>query len=231
MSLKEKILPYEEMITTGKSDSILSGLYRTILYELGIEESRFTTLVHKYVTRMGRDVASQDISSVRGNYVIEFLKTGMTWKVFVKGLQVINITDCNIAIQVWFNDPNRPSVSVSHKVQLLPEKDKPVDFDVALTALFNSLMFAMDVTPSRFNQLLDLHVRRTHTPNNLNEVSNAKGYLKKELLGSRISWKVFVKSLSFLDASNFVFAVQLHHRTNAVTEHRRSISLDHEDIE
>lgn len=162
---------------------------------------------------------------------MELMSMGMTWKVFVKGLHVLNISNCNIAIQVWYNDKDVETISVSSLVQLIKTKDKPADFDASLSVLFAALMYKMDVTPVRFGELSALYIKRSRVPTNTQDLANARGYLKKKLLDTKISWKVFIMALLFLDVSQFVFAVQLHHLNGSVTEHRRSITLDQEAID
>lgn len=228
MNLRDEIKPYGEEITTGMPDSILSGLYRTVLNDLGIEEVRFINLVHKYIERTSSPTGAKELSSVKGNFRNELLKSVMTWKVFVKGLQVINIVKCRIGIQVWFNDQTKESISVAADLQLFtPKEHKEVPRDDKfLSEIFRQMMFVMNVDTARFQQLMALYIKRSHVPRNMREISSARGNIKKELMNEKMSWKVFVKGLVFLDIAEFVIAIDLYHRRGDITTHRRAIILD-----
>lgn len=227
MSPKDNIKPYREDIDVGQPDSILSGLYRTILHELGIEESRWESLVHKYITRTIKDVSAKELSSVRSNFRNELMKSVMTWKVFNKGLQVINIKEYDVGLQVWFNDESRESVSALRTVKLnVPADDKQFSYDTALSYLFNQLMVEMHMDPVLYSELLVLYIRRSKVPINQKEISSERGNVNKELTNPRMSWKVSIKGLNFLDVKNFVFVVRLKHFRGDSTSHKRYITLE-----
>lgn len=227
MSLKDVIKPYGEDITTGMPDSILSGLYRTVLKDLGIEETRFITQVNKYIQKRETTGETKDVSSVKGTLRNELLKSVMTWKVFTKGLQVINVATCQIGVEVYFNDKRRSPVAVTKTLHLLtPRGEDIARDDTFLSGLFRDLMFAMGTSHERFAELLALYVRRAGIPANLKELASARGNIKKELFSPKMTWKVFIKGLVLLDVSEFIFAVRLDHRRGDSTIHRRSIILD-----
>lgn len=228
MSLKDAIKPYGEQITTGMPDSILSGLYRTVLNDLGIEEVRFVNLVHRYIERTTAPSGAKELSSNKGNFRNELLKSVMTWKVFVKGLQVINVVNCRVGIQVWFNNPDQPTISVAKDMQLFTPKEHkelPRD-DGFLSTMFGQLMLAMNMNQVKFQQLMALYIKRSHVQRNMVAISSARGNIKKELMNKKISWKVFIKGLVVLDVSHFVFRVDLTHRRGDITTHSRSIIID-----
>lgn len=228
MSLKDEIKPYGDEITTGMPDSILSGLYRTVLNQLNIEESRFTNLVHKFTARTSGNLDSKALSGIRSNYRTGLLKSVMTWKVFMKGFQVINVTDISIGFQIWFNDDKVEPISVLAHIDLRLDRPEEADeyFETVLSKLLGEIMLAANVHTARFSELLTLYIRRTNLPVNIETVSSIKGKLKKDFSAKRISWKVFIKGLMFMDVCKFVFAVKLQHRRGDHTEHRRSIILD-----
>lgn len=217
------IQPYDEDITSGIAGSILSGLYRTILHELAIEESRFENLVQKYISRHAPEVSSKTQSSIKTNYSSELLKSDMTWRVFVKGLKIVNIDEVHVGFQLWFSH-DKPSIA---SVQHLVLKDHSEDeFDKVLSAFFSDMMRQAGVIPANLTDMLTDYIIRSNTPVTEGSMASARGYIKKELFKDRMSWKVFVKALIFLNVSRFVIEVQLKHRRGDVTRHRRSVILD-----
>lgn len=217
------IQPYDEDITSGIAGSILSGLYRTVLHELAIEESRFENLVQKYITRQLPELKSKTQSSIKTNYSGELLKSDMTWRVFIKGLKIINVDEVDIGFQLWFNE-DKPSIAT---MQHLVLKDRHEDdFDKVLSAFFNDMMRKHEVIPANLTDMLTDYIRRSGKPVNESSLASARGYIKKELFKERMSWKVFVMALIFLNVSQLVIEVKLKHRRGDITRHRRSIVLD-----
>lgn len=233
MKLKDAILPFSEQIRTGTSDSILSALYRDILSDLGIEEGRFLLMVDKHVSRTITPEEMKEISSIRGNVRKELMKSVMTWKVFIKGLSVLNVKKFEVEIKTALKTGEVKAASVIRTVLLDPnlipndktEISKPVN---VLTSLLRGIFEKCHVTTARFSELIRDYIIKANIPVNMKEISSARGNIKKELLHDSISWKVFVKGLVFLNAWQFAIEVRLYHLNGKVTQHSKSIILDSE---
>lgn len=236
MNLKDAILPYGEQIHTGTPDSILAALYRDILSDLQIDESRFILKIGKHVERNTPPQGMKEISSIRGNVLKELMKSMMTWKVFTKGLSVLNIRKFEVSVKVMLKTGNVRASDVSLMVLLDPnlipkdksEISKPND---ALTALLRGTFEKLNITTTRFTELIGEYIVKANIPVNMKEISSARGNIKKELLNNSISWKVFIKGLVFLNAWQFIVEVRLHHFNGKVTQHSRTIVLDTEHQE
>lgn len=83
--------PLFKEMRTGGTDSMLSALWRKIVFDLGIDGPRFLKYIQNYIEEAKLPYNLKDVSSVRGNIKKELESERMTWKVFIKGLLLINI--------------------------------------------------------------------------------------------------------------------------------------------
>lgn len=88
-------------IRSGGTDSVLASMFLKILYDLGINETRWNHLMTNYVMDKRNCIPAnnRDQSSARGNLQKELLKRKMTWKVFCKGIRFLNITKFDFVIR------------------------------------------------------------------------------------------------------------------------------------
>jgi hypothetical protein len=230
MNIKDLILPYGEQIHTGTADSILSSMYRDILSDLQIkEEGRFLMLINKYVTRTIPPEDISEISSVRNILRKNLMKSVMTWKVFIKGLKVLNVKKFDLAFHLKSTDGSSVEVAVIRTVLLdenAVKKEREInDSNKAISILFHDVLFEMNVNTSKFSSLIAEYIEKANIPSNIKEISSTRGNIKKELLKNTISWKVFIKGLMFLNVSRFDIGVSLHHTNGKITNHYRSVNL------
>ena len=229
MNLKDAILPYGEDIRNGTSDSILASLYRTILNGLGIESPRFQVMVGKYVNRVTPLDKVNEISSIRGYLRKELLKSTMSWKVFVKGLLVLSVKRFDIALHLRMTEDEKDDVAVLHRVSFESSKSEEEDAKITksvLSALFRESLVKLNITTSKFDDLLAKYIIKANIPVNIKEVASTRGNIKKEFMKESMSWKVFIKTLMFLNVRQFTIGVNLYHPNGKVTAHYRTITLD-----
>lgn len=116
-----------------------------------------------------------------------------------------------------------------HKNQVRPygEDINTGTTDSVLASMFRTILFDLGITPSRFDRLLDRYITDARLPN-IKEASSLKGNLRKELMKTSMSWKVFVKALVFLNIKKFEIEIRLTHGHAAIgdTIHRKIIVLD-----
>lgn len=103
--------------------------------------------------------------------------------------------------------------------------------DSILASLFRTILYDLGITPSRFDTLLEKYIIRANIPTNIKEASSRRGNLRKELMSTSMSWKVFIKGLVFINIYKFDVSVRLYHRNNKITEHFKSVSLESHLIE
>lgn len=102
--------------------------------------------------------------------------------------------------------------------------------DSILASLFRTILSELGINWARFNVLLERYVVRANIPLNVKEISSVRGNLKKELLKSVMSWKVFIKGLMFLNVRKFEITVRLYHASGMITEHGKEVILDPDDV-
>ena len=98
--------------------------------------------------------------------------------------------------------------------------------DSVLASLFRTVLMDLGITAIRFEKLLDRYIIQAKLPNNVKEASSQRGNLRKELLKTTMSWKVFIKGLMFLNVIKFDITIRLYHPAGRVTEHIKTVRLD-----
>ncbi len=228
------VVPFKEAISTRSVDSVLPVFYRDIMETIQFDERRFLVNVDKYVRRTIPPENFKEISSIRGNLRKELLRPVMTWKVFIRGLKVLNVRQIDFAVKVEIkpNDNYKgPSEVTSAHSMLLDNKHDDdgkgvYQTDNALAIIFKDIMFRMGVDTQHFMRLISEYIVKANLPTNVKEVSSTRGNLKKELFKNAITWKVFVKGLSFINVHRFTLILFLHHASTKITEHRFSVNID-----
>lgn len=249
-SLRKVTLPYGSEVWNGTSDSILSSLYRVILFDLNIEEPRWRNLVDKYVTRVAiplkyteaemdgsdemRAKIIEDISSTRTNTRDALQEPTMTWSVFIKGVEIINVRKMKLSVDMDFSKEDVQDGLVVTKTINLNRRIKPKEgeFDPetggeALSAVFRDVLFRRDINTTKFTELLNAYIKRMNITPNPENMASIRGNHKKSFLSDRMSWAVFVKSLSFLGVKKFEIVLTLYHENGRTTVHNRTISLEY----
>lgn len=103
--------------------------------------------------------------------------------------------------------------------------------DSILASLFRTILFDLGITATRFNILVEKYIIKAAIPKNVKDISTQRGNLKKELLKSTLTWKVFIKAMVFLNVMKIDIRIRLHHCSGTITEHHKTVVLDrHEDI-
>jgi len=116
--------PFDDIITTGTSDSVLASLYRSILHDLQIKLYRFDQLLVNYVAVMHRSATNiKDRTSVKSNLYKELLKSKITFKVFMKGLRVLNIKKFDLVVRLHHANG---TITTHEKSVVLEEDDTEV---------------------------------------------------------------------------------------------------------
>jgi hypothetical protein len=98
--------------------------------------------------------------------------------------------------------------------------------DSVLASLFRTILMDLGITAIRFEKLLDKYIIQAKLPNNIKDASSQRGNLRKELLKTTMTWKVFIKGLMFLNVIKFDISVKLYHPNGRLTEHIKTVRLD-----
>lgn len=101
MGRDKRVLPYGEQILTGDSDSILASIYRSILMVGGVHAHSFDKMLTNYIRRTYNEASNiKDRTSLKSSLYKELMVNRFTWRVFIKGLRVLNIVDMEINIRL-----------------------------------------------------------------------------------------------------------------------------------
>lgn len=114
----KKLRPYGDDIRSGSADSVLASLYRSILDSL-MGQAAFSNRLTAYVMKTYRHASNlKDRASIRSQTLKELMSDKMTFKVFMKGLQVINVRRFDLIIRLH------------HENGLITEHQKSVAIDM-----------------------------------------------------------------------------------------------------
>ena len=101
--------------------------------------------------------------------------------------------------------------------------------DSILSSLYRIILFNLNIDTTRFARLMEQYIIKSQIPLNSKESNSVRGNIKKELLSSKMSWKVFIKGLVFLDIRKFEIVIRLHHPNKMITEHSKVVVLTVQD--
>ncbi len=88
--------------TSNSVESVLSKLFRQISYNLSMQT--IVSSINAYLIRRHRGGTVRELSSSRGNIQKELNSETMSWKVFCRALEIINVKKFTISIDVeWHN--------------------------------------------------------------------------------------------------------------------------------
>lgn len=101
---------------TNETTNGLARLYRGILYDLNVDWPRLNRDITRFLDRQQTEVerSSKEQTRERGNLVKELCGDALTWKNFVKGIQVLNPVSMEIQVTLKW----RRGIETIHKTNL-----------------------------------------------------------------------------------------------------------------
>lgn len=105
---------------SGGSDSILANMFVNIMTDTGINFEKWDSLVNRYIRDPRNSIPNndRDRSSERGNLRKELLKDKMTWKVFCKGMRLLNFPRFDLTLTIYHNDIKKTVSDHTLKINL-----------------------------------------------------------------------------------------------------------------
>ena len=93
--------PEKGMHETYGTNGILAHLFRRMLRDLNVSPMRWGNLMYDFITdpRNGVPDNKKDQTSYRGNFVKEFERRQMTWKVFCKAMRFLQLMRIELVIR------------------------------------------------------------------------------------------------------------------------------------
>lgn len=229
ISRKSKVKPFGTEIVKGPVGSVLSNMYRTILFGLGMGEDRYDALMSRYIRKAVANGSRKDRADARAGLSEELLKETMTWKTFLKGLKFLAATYVEVTLNLWLND----KTSVHKKVFNLMDFDVEADGDddeagvdttaftpgTILGSFFESIKTDLKISPEEHDVLMENYIKASHVSASKKSEAAAKSSLTKELSRPAMTWKSFVKGLNYLGAVKFSIRIKLVHAMGETTAH------------
>lgn len=109
----------------------LSKLFRLALFDNNLNLIAFNKLLNDYVIgpRSGIPNNKRDQTSARGNLIKEIFKPRMSWKVFCKALQILQVIKLDFSIITYHYDGRQRVHTVSVKLRDYKSNPTPVNDD------------------------------------------------------------------------------------------------------
>lgn len=219
---QETSAQYGERIGSAGPDSILSSFYRKILRELRIDIHRFQAILSRYVMQQGFVTNNLEISGTRSALIRELMSATMTWKVFMKGLHVLRIRQATITLTLYRDD--EPDMTVhEYTFEVLQELRLDDGDSNTLANFLELIMGELEMTREKKETYLNHYVKHAKPKATAAEQYTTKCALKREIGKSRISWKIFIKSLIFLRCKRVKMSMQLLFCNDLVSTHHSTL--------
>lgn len=215
-------------LTSGGEDSILAGVWRKVLTDLGVDDSAILDRIDRYANKIMKTHPDK-VTQVRGNLRIDVNKKGMTWFTFTKCLRVLGVNK----LQIKFTLHHLRKVSV-HTLDYelkddffdVKDKNKEETEPGALSTFFKQIQHDLGIGVREFEQLLEYYIRRERLVVDLRNKTNIRGYLKKDFSALRMSWRNFMKAMVFLCVLKMDLQVTLFFPRDITSVHSYKILLN-----
>jgi len=212
---KPKVQPFGASIQSGAVGSILSRLYRTIMHDVGIDHQRYSALMERYIKQAANDPNRQEKAMARAGLSKELLKDVMTWRSFIKGLQFLHVETFSITLTLTHSTGKKSKHILLVKMSDLEEEK----VGSVLSQLYRTIIDDLGIDQEKYNILMESYIRLAHNDPSRQEKATARAGLSKELLKDAMTWKSFVKGLTFLHVSEFEILLGLKYEIGKTSTH------------
>lgn len=215
-------------IRSGNADSILAALWRKIVSDLDIDDSILEDRIDRYA-RSVTEEHPEMLAQVRGNLRTDVGKEAMTWYTFTKCLRVLG-TD-HLVIDFLLYQLRQTS---QHSLQTVlddgfyadkSDKERGDKKPNALCTFFKEVMFEQKIGTVKFEELLELFIRRTRLATQPDIKTKFRGYLRKDFYAPKMSWATLIKGFVFLCTTKLDMTVKLTGKSGRVTTHSYTLIL------
>lgn len=117
--------PTKGMNETYGTNGILAHLFRRMLHDLNVSPMRWGSLMYDFITdpRNGVPDNKKDQTSWRGNFVKEFERRQMTWKVFCKAMRFLQLPRIELVIRAHHRNGKVTEHSTFVNFGIMEEQD------------------------------------------------------------------------------------------------------------
>ena len=105
------------------------------------------------------------------------------------------------------------------------KKQKGNNVNVILSLIFSDILFKLGINKSTFQQKITKYIANISTNKIITPKTlvTERSSLKKELLSSEMTWKVFCKGINFLGYDSFHLEINIYHNNGTVTSYEKEI--------
>jgi len=223
--MKSAEIQYGERIGSGGSDAILSSYFRDILKDLHIDTNRFLALLDKYIIREGLASNTAEISTSRSAFRRELLNPTMTWKVFLKGLKFLKVTNIIMSVTMFRDDSKTTIHEYEFAISDELVKDESANSkDANVLELFlRQILDELKINDEQFSDYLDHYVKISKPGSTPVDQYTTKCSLRREILKDYISWKIFIKGILFLRTYKMIFHLNLLYENKLISTHQKTL--------
>lgn len=226
------LLDYELDISEGPPESILAGIFRSILRDLAVERRTFWNLINRYISKSMSGMSADSVSSTQTNNRNDFLRTAMTWKVFCKGFHILSAKKIDITVKVVIEQNGvQREAKAFHTIELKQANivtEKILEqYNEDLGKILELLRFDFSFTAEEFHAILKQHSMNSQGGDLSYEKAKAIQHSAKTmLLSKKVSWKTFIKCLYILNVKRLEVGILIYHRNGKQTTHGREINFE-----
>ena len=211
---------------------ILSKIFRTMLFELGVNIDRYQHFMYNVIRRLNFS-SNYKVSSLINNLSKEIFHNSISWKVFIKSLLFLGTIKFTIFLRKDAQSPivyhtidisdistisNLFSFSKDNEDQEESRLGKELKDFLNSVIVKNSMKIEYNEAAADYVDLLKKN--RVFTNKSL------KGNLVKEFKKDVISWKVFIKALVVYGVTNPTIGVTIYDKINKHHTVSFSVNLD-----
>ena len=225
------LLPYESDISAGPPESILAGIYRAILRDLDVERRTFWNLINRYISKSMSGMSADSVSSTQTNNRNDYLRSMMTWKVFIKGFYILSVKKIDITMRVVITHNNQErEAKASHTIDFKQANvitEKVLEqYNEELGKILELLRFDFGFTAEEFHGLLKKHsIDAQGAELSMEKGKSLQHSARTMLLSKKVSWKTFIKCLYILNVKKLEVGILIYHRNGKQTTHGREINF------
>mgnify|MGYP001282557537 CR=1 FL=1 len=211
---------------------ILSKIFRTMLFELGVNIDRYQHFMYNVIRRLNFS-SNYKVSSLINNLSKEIFHNSISWKVFIKSLLFLGTVKFTIFLRKDAHSPivyhtldisdittisNLFSFSKDNEDQEESKLGKELKDFLNSIIVKNSMKIEYNEAVADYVELLKKN--RVFTNKSL------KGNLVKEFKKDNISWKVFIKALVVYGITNPTIGITIYDKINKHHTVSFSVNLD-----
>lgn len=222
-------------MSSPKTDTpgvILSKIFKTLLFELGVNIDRYQHFMYNVIRRLNFS-SNYKVSSLINNLSKEIFHNSISWKVFIKSLLFLGTVKFTIFLKKDAHSPivyhtvdisdistisNLFSFSKDNEDQEESKLGKELKDFLNSIIVKNSMKIEYNEAVADYVELLKKN--RVFTNKSL------KGNLVKEFKKDNISWKVFIKALVVYGITNPTIGITIYDKINKHHTVSFSVNLD-----